>query len=337
MTGIAILGAGRMARVHAASIVEAGASIATIYDPVMEAAQALAQETGAVVAQSPEEAMGAANVDAIMIATSSDTHVALLYEAVKTGKPVLCEKPLANSYEDSKAFLATVGEDAARKVFLGFNRRFDRGHAVLREAVKAGQVGRLEQLTITSRDPFPPHLDYIPRSGGLFRDMMIHDFDMARSILDTEIVSVTAHGSSIVDPEIGKLGDVDTASVTMVAADGTLVTILNSRRCVFGYDQRIEAFGATGMVMSDNLRESGFRSFTQEAPGTDAPILEFFMDRYGPSYTEEIKLFIECAKSGSDMPVNAIDGLMAAYLAEAATVSLKQGKTIHLTGPNQEF
>ena len=337
MTGIAIMGAGRMAKVHAASITEAGAHVAAIYDPVAAAARALAETTGGKVAASPAEAMNDASVDAIMIATSSDTHVELLLEAVKTGKPVLCEKPLASSYGASREFIATVGEAAARKVFLGFNRRFDRGHASVREGVHAGRIGRLEQLTITSRDPFPPPLEYVPRSGGLFRDMMIHDFDMARSIVGKDMVSVTAHGSSIVDPEIGKLGDVDTASVTMLAEDGTIVTILNSRRCAFGFDQRIEAFGATGMLMSDNPRQSGFRSFSKEAPGTDAPILEFFMERYGPSYTAEIRLFLDCARAGRDMPVNALDGLMAAYLAEAATASLKQGKTVHLTGPDQEF
>lgn len=337
MTGIAVMGAGRMAKVHAASIVDAGAYVATIYDPVAEAAALLAKATGAHASASAAEAMGDPKVDAIMIATSSDTHVELLYEAVKTGKPVLCEKPLASSYAASREFIATVGETAARRVFLGFNRRFDRGHASVREAVKAGKIGRLEQLTITSRDPFPPPLEYVPRSGGLFRDMMIHDFDMARSILGREIVSVTAHGSSVVDPEIGKLGDVDTASVTMLAEDGAIVTILNSRRCAFGFDQRIEAFGADGMVISDNPRQSGFLSFTKEAPGTKAPILEFFMERYGPSYTAEIQLFLDCAKEGREMPVNAIDGLMAAYLAEAASASLKEGKTIHLTGPDQEF
>ncbi|MFC3704708.1 inositol 2-dehydrogenase [Devosia honganensis] len=337
MTGIALVGAGRMARVHAASIAAAGAQVATIYDPIEEAACSLARNTGARVAATAAEAMADPAADAIMIATSSDTHVELLLEAVRTGKPVLCEKPLASSYEASRKFVAAIGEAAARKVFLGFNRRFDRGHAAVREGVHAGRIGRLEQLTITSRDPFPPPLEYIPRSGGLFRDMMIHDFDMARSIVGKPMVSVTAHGSSIIDPEVGRLGDVDTASVTMLAEDGTIVTILNSRRCAFGFDQRIEAFGEKGMLLSDNPRQSGFTAFTREAPGTAAPILEFFMERYGPSYTEEIRLFIDCAREGRDMPVNAIDGLMAAYLAEAATTSLAQGKTIILTGPDQEF
>jgi myo-inositol 2-dehydrogenase/D-chiro-inositol 1-dehydrogenase len=337
MTGIALLGAGRMGQVHAAAIVAAGARLAVVYDPVTRAAEALAARTGAKIAPTAADAMADAQADAVVIATSSDTHVDLVIEAVRTGKPVLCEKPLASSLKDARRCIATIGEEAARKVFLGFNRRFDRGHAGLREAVHGGQIGRLEQLIITSRDPFPPPLEYVPRSGGLFRDMMIHDFDMARAILRQELVSVTAHGSSIVDPEIGRLGDIDTASVTMLAADGAIVTILNSRRCAFGFDQRIEAFGSTGMVISGNPRQSGLKRFTADHPGTPAPILEFFMERYGDSYAAEIRLFLDCAKAGREMPVNALDGLMAAYLAEAATASRKQTRTIHLTGPEQDL
>lgn len=331
------MGAGRMAQVHAAAIVEAGATLALIYDPVTAAAEALAARTGARVAASATDAIGDAAADAVVIATSSDTHVDLLLEAVKTGKPVLCEKPLASRYDTARACVATIGEKAARRIFLGFNRRFDRGHASLREAVHGGAIGRLEQLIITSRDPYPPPLEYVPRSGGLFRDMMIHDFDMARAVTRQDFVSVTAHGSSIIDPEIGRLGDIDTAAVTLVAADGAIVTIHNSRRCAFGFDQRIEAFGSTGMVLSDNPRQSGFRRFTKDDPGVEAPILEFFMERYGASYAAEIRLFLDCAREERDMPVNALDGLMAAYLAEAATASRNQGKTIALTGPEQEF
>jgi len=338
MSKIALLGAGRMAKVHAASIIEAGASVAVVYDTVTEAANALAASTGAKVAASAQEAINDPSVDAVMIATSSDTHVPLLREAVKAGKPALCEKPLAPSYDEARQFVKDVGDAAARKIFLGFNRRFDRGHAGLRDGVHAGNIGTLEQLTITSRDPAPPPLDYIPRSGGLFRDMMIHDFDMARFVIgDDPIVSVTAHGSSIIDPEIGKLGDIDTASVTMLTKQGTIITILNSRRCVYGYDQRVEAFGAQGMLLSDNPRQSGLLSFNGEHPGTPTPLLGFFMERYGASYTGEIRAFLQATQTGADMPVNAIDGLMAVYLAEAATASLKHGKTIQLTGLEQEF
>ncbi|CAI3960411.1 Gfo/Idh/MocA family protein [Commensalibacter communis] len=337
MTGIALIGAGRMAKVHVASIIAAGAKIATIYDPVAEASKLLAAQTDAKVCYSAAEAMNDPSAEAIIIATSSDTHIELLYEAVKAKKPVLCEKPLSANYQEGIKFIRTIGDDAAKKICVGFNRRFDRGHASVRNGVHAGHIGRLEQLTITSRDPYPPPLEYIPRSGGLFRDMMIHDFDMARSIIQQPIISVTAHGSSIVDPEIGKLGDIDTASVTMIAEDGALITILNSRHCAFGFDQRIEAFGAKGMLVSDNPRQSGYTTYTSEYPGTSAPILEFFMERYGPSYTAEIQTFIACSREGKDMPINAIDGMMAAYLAEASTASLKHKKTITLTGLDQEF
>jgi len=335
---IALLGAGRMAQVHAASIIEAGATVAVVYDTVDEAAKNLAARTGARVASSAQEAIHDAAVDAVMIASSSDTHVPLLREAVKAGKPALSEKPLAPSWQEARQFVQDIGEAAARKIFLGFNRRFDVGHSRLREGVRAGQIGRLEQLTITSRDPAPPPLDYIPRSGGLFRDMMIHDFDMARFVAgDEPIVSCTAHGSSIIDPAIGKLGDIDTASVTLLTAQGCIITILNSRRCAYGYDQRVEAFGAQGMLLSDNPRESGLVHYSGEHPGTAQPLQGFFMGRYGASYTAEIRAFLQAITTGSDMPVNAIDGLMAVYLAEAATASLKQGQTIHLTGLNQEF
>ncbi|MGH7105799.1 MAG: inositol 2-dehydrogenase [Acetobacteraceae bacterium] len=337
MTGLALLGAGRMGEVHAAAIAAAGARLIAIYDPDLGVAASLAARSGAAVAPTAAAAIGHQGVEAVVIATPSDTHVDLVVEAVRAGKPVLCEKPLAPSLAEARRAVATIGKEAARKVFLGFNRRFDRGHAGLRETVHRGEIGRLEQLVIISRDPHPPPLAYIPRSGGLFRDMMIHDFDMARAILGAEPVSIAAHGSSIVDPEIGRLGDIDTASVTMLTRDGIIVTILNSRHSAFGFDQRIEAFGSGGMVLSDNPRQSGLRRFLPEHPGSPAPILEFFMERYGESYATEIRLFVDCARAGKDMPVNALDGLMAAFLAEAASVSLKRGRTVHLTGVDQEF
>lgn len=337
MIGIALMGAGRMAKVHAASIAAAGAKVNAIYDIIPEAAKALAEQTGAKVFDTPEAAIADAGTDAVMIATSSDTHVDLLYKAIAHHKPVLCEKPLASSFEQAREFIDKVGEAAAKKVFLGFNRRFDINHQALREDVHNGKIGRLEQLIITSRDPYPPPLEYIPVSGGLFRDMMIHDFDMSRAIVKSPIVSVTAHGSSIVNPEIGKLGDVDTATVTMTCEDGTLITIFNSRRCAFGYDQRIEAFGSEGMIISDNPHENTLRTFSSTQANNQSPIYEFFMNRYIQSYTDEIKQFIDCAKQDKAMPVNAIDGLMASYLAEAATASLQQGKTINLTDIHQTF
>ena len=256
MIGIALMGAGRMARVHAKAIGAAGGKLVTVYDVVEPAAKSLASDTNASVARSVDEALQHPDVNAVLVVTSSDTHVDLILRAVKAGKAVMCEKPLAPNLPDAQRCIDVLG-DQASKVLLAFNRRFDPGHAALKKAIDEGEIGNLEQLTITSRDPAPPPLDYIPKSGGLFRDMMIHDFDMARWMLGEEPVSIHSSGSCLVDPEIGKLGDIDTACVTMVTASGKQAVILNSRRAVYGYDQRIEAFGSTGMVISDNPRATG--------------------------------------------------------------------------------
>jgi len=213
---------------------------------------------------------------------------------------------------------------------LAFNRRFDHGHAALKKAVDGGEIGSLEQLTITSRDPAPPPLDYIPKSGGLFRDMMIHDFDMARWILGEEPVSISSGGSCLVDPEIGKLGDIDTACVTLVTQSGKQAVILNSRRAVYGYDQRIEAFGSAGMVISDNPRASSTIRYSGTSFGAPDRIFTFYMDRYGASYRTEIETFLGCVAAGTPLPVNAFDGLRAVYLAEAAGASLRLARTVEL-------
>ena len=238
MIGIALLGAGRMARVHAKAIGAAGGRLVTIYDVVEPAAKSLAADTGASVAPSVEEALHHPEVDAVLVVTSSDTHVGCILQGIQAGKAVMCEKPLAPSLSDAQRCLDTLGAQAS-KVFLAFNRRFDPGHAALKQAIDAGEIGSLEQLIITSRDPAPPPLDYLPKSGGLFRDMMIHDFDMARWLLGEEPVSLYSCGSCLVDPQIGKLGDIDTACVTLVTAGGRQAVIVNSRRAIYGYDQRI--------------------------------------------------------------------------------------------------
>jgi myo-inositol 2-dehydrogenase / D-chiro-inositol 1-dehydrogenase len=206
MIGIALMGAGRMARVHAKAIGAAGGRLVTVYDVVEQAAKSLAADAGASVAHSPEEAFDRPDVDAVLIATSSNTHVDLIIRGVQAGKAVMCEKPLAPNLSDAQQCIDTLGPKA-NGVFLAFNRRFDLGHAELKKAIDRGEIGDLEQLTVTSRDPAPPPLDYIPNSGGLFRDMMIHDFDMARWILGEEPVTIYSCGSCLVDPEIGKLGD----------------------------------------------------------------------------------------------------------------------------------
>ena len=329
MIGIALMGAGRMARVHAKAIAAAGGKLITVYDVVESAAKSLAADTGASVAPSPEEALNRSDVAAVLVVTSSNTHVDFIIKAVQAGKAVMCEKPLAPNLSDAQRCVDVLGGRAG-SVFLAFNRRFDPGHAELKEAIDRGEIGSLEQLTITSRDPAPPPLDYIPNSGGLFRDMMIHDFDMARWILGEEPISIYSCGSCLVDPQIGELGDIDTACVTMVTRSGRQAIILNSRRASYGYDQRIEAFGSAGMVVSDNPRATGIKRYSSASFGAPDRLFTFYMDRYGDSYRREIETFLGGVAAGTLPPVNAVDGLRTAYLAEAAGASLRLGKAIEL-------
>jgi len=329
MIGIALMGAGRMARVHAKAIGAAGGRLVTVYDVVESAAKSLAADTGASAARSTEEALDRSDVAAVLVVTSSNTHVDFIVKAVQAGKAVMCEKPLAPNLSEAQRCINVLGT-LAGSVFLAFNRRFDPGHAELKKAIDQGEIGSLEQLTITSRDPAPPPLDYIPNSGGLFRDMMIHDFDMARWILGEEPISIYSCGSCLVDPQIGKLGDIDTACVTMVTQSGRQAVILNSRRAVYGYDQRIEAFGSAGMVVSDNPRATGVKRYSSASFGAPDRLFSFYMDRYGDSYRREIETFLRGAAAGTQPPVNAIDGLRTAYLAEAAGASLRHGRAIEL-------
>jgi myo-inositol 2-dehydrogenase / D-chiro-inositol 1-dehydrogenase len=329
MIGIALMGAGRMARVHASAIHAAGAKLVTVYDVAAPAAVALAAETGASVARSAQDAFDRPEVAAFMVATSSDTHVELIHQAVQAGKAVMCEKPLAPNLSDAQRCVDALG-DQAGNVFLAFNRRFDPGHAAVKQAIEVGEIGALEQLTITSRDPFPPPLEYIPKSGGLFRDMMIHDFDMARWMLGEEPVSVFSRGSCLVDPQIGALGDVDTACVSLITSSGKQAVILNSRRTAYGFDQRIEAFGSAGMVISENPRATGLKRFSSTSFGAPDRFRAFFMERYGESYRREIEAFVGGVAQGTPATVNALDGLRSVYLAEAAGASLRLGKAVEL-------
>ena len=252
---VGLLGAGRIGNVHAQAISSHPESeLVAVSDAFEKNAQALAKSHGCEVRTS-DEIIADKSIDAVLIATSTDTHSDLIEAAASAGKAVLCEKPVDLSLERASACLGNVG-DKASSIMIGFNRRFDPSFGALKAALDAGEIGKPELLSITSFDPAPPPVEYIKVSGGLFRDMMIHDFDMANFIMGEAPVSVSAVGTSVVDPAIGAAGDVDTAVVTLTYADGRIAVIRNSRRAVYGYDQRVEVLGSEGLLQAQNVLEN---------------------------------------------------------------------------------
>jgi len=330
MIRFALFGAGRIGTVHAANIAASPsrASLACVYDTHLPAAQATADRYGARVAPSIEAALGDSSIDAVVIASSTDTHVDLITAAARAGKAILCEKPIDLDIARVDRCRSAIAETGV-PLQLGFNRRFDRSHRAVREAVRAGQIGALELLLITSRDPGLPSLAYLAGSGGIFRDMTIHDFDLARFILgDDPVKDVYATGSTLVERQLQELGDVDTAMVVMTAASGALVHINNSRRAVYGYDQRVEAFGERGMVQSDNLRANTLTRSGASMTDAREPLLNFFIERYAQAYLDELNAFIEAVEGQRQPSVGFEDGRCALLLANAAWESLRSGRRV---------
>ncbi|MGQ0485931.1 MAG: inositol 2-dehydrogenase [Hyphomicrobiales bacterium] len=326
MIRFGVLGAGRIGKVHARTIAASGkAKVVLIADQMAKAAEELAAEVGAGVA-SVADIVKAKDVDAILIATPTDTHADLIEAASNAGKAILCEKPVSLSVERIEACLKIV-ENNKSNLMIGFNRRFDPNFAVLEKRIRNGDIGEVELATIVSRDPGPPPIDYIGHSGGLYRDMMIHDFDMARFLVAEEFVTVHALGASLVDKEIGKVGDVDTAVVHMQTASGKICVITCSRRATYGYDQRLEVHGSKGMLRAGNIHNSTVEIANAQGFNADA-LLHFFTERYALAYGNEVKAFIDGIASGKTPRPNGFDGLMAQKLADAATESWKSGKAV---------
>jgi len=323
-----ILGAGRIGKVHAATIANSSqASVAYVADALPEAAKALAESVGAAV-RSVEEVI-ASDVDAILIATPTDTHADLIEQAARAGKAILCEKPVSLSVERIEACLPVV-EKAGVPLMIGFNRRFDPNFAGLRARLAAGEIGDVELVTIISRDPAPPPVSYVARSGGLYRDMMIHDFDMARFLVGEEFVTVSALGGALVDKAIGEAGDVDTAAVQMQTASGKIAVITNSRRASYGYDQRMEVHGSKGMLRAGNVHMSTVER--ADGQGFTADVIQnFFIDRYVAAYAAEVRSFIDAMTRGTRPTPSGHDGLMAQKLAEAATRSAATGQVVRVS------
>ncbi|RWR05063.1 inositol 2-dehydrogenase [Sinirhodobacter populi] len=325
MLKIGLLGAGRIGQVHAVNIANNPRSaLAAVADVQPEAAHTLAARFGAEV-RSIDGILSDPAIDAVLIATSTDTHSGLIEAATAAGKAVLCEKPVDLSLERAEACLAVVS-DSAKPVMIGFNRRFDPNFAALQASAQAGEIGRPELLSITSFDPAPPPVSYIKVSGGLFRDMMIHDFDMANFVMGGLPVTVHAVGTSIVNPAIGAAGDVDTAVVTMTYADGRIAVIRNSRRAVYGYDQRLELLGSEGLLSAGNVLENTVSRATVNGVSGAKPTY-FFLERYMTAYAAEWEAFVSALIEGTPVPVSLADGVAALRLAEAATRSVKTGNT----------
>lgn len=329
MIGIAVLGAGRIGKIHAANVAaNPRARLIAVADPFAEACEPLAQRYGAEAMSDPMAAIARDDVDAVVIGTPTDTHIGLLMKAVEIGKAVLCEKPidldLGKSIEAAAHIEATGG-----RVMLAFNRRFDSTFAEIRRAIDAGRIGEVRQVVISSRDPGMPPEGYVKSSGGIFRDMTIHDLDMARWLLGEEPVSVTAVGSRIVDPAlVARYDDYDTVMVVLQTASGKQAHINNCREAVYGYDQRVEVMGATGMLTQDNLRPTTMRLTTADMTDAQQPLLNFFLERYTQAYRSELDAFVDAVADGTAMPTTANDGVQALRLAEAALESVRTGRTV---------
>ncbi len=328
MLNVGLLGAGRIAGVHATAITSnPGSTLVAVSDINTEAAARLASQYGAE-ARDTEAILNDPAIDAVLIATSTDTHSDLIERATAAGKAVLCEKPVDLSLAHALA-CQTVAARNGKPVMIGFNRRFDPNFAALKAAADKGEIGKAELLSITSFDPAPPPVAYIKVSGGLFRDMMIHDFDMANYIMGAAPVSVAAVGTSVVDPAIGAAGDVDTAVVTLCYADGRIAVIKNSRRAVYGYDQRVELLGSDGLLQAQNMLENTVVKSTTQGV-TSAKPTYFFLERYMTAYGAEWAAFVAAVTTGTPLPVTLADGVAALAMAEAATQSAKTGLPVTL-------
>jgi myo-inositol 2-dehydrogenase/D-chiro-inositol 1-dehydrogenase len=326
---IGVIGVGRIGRMHAELLARQipGATVGAVYDPFDEAARDVAGQLGVPAADSVDELL-ASDVDAVAICSSTDTHADLLIAAAEAGKAIFCEKPVSLDLAVVDRALDVV-EASGVPFQIGFNRRFDPSHAAVREAVASGAVGDPHLVRISSRDPAPPPLEYVRHSGGLFLDMMIHDFDMARFVTGSEVVEVFARGAVRVEPSFADAGDVDTALVTLVHEDGCLTAIDNSRRAAYGYDQRVEVFGSAGMAASEN--PPAHTAVVRTGEGTvSAALPYFFLDRYVPSYLQEWEAFVGAVQRGTPPPVTTRDARAPLVIGLAAWRSLHEGRPVRV-------
>ncbi len=329
MKQICLFGAGRIGQVHAQAInsIRDKAKIKYVVDVFEDAAKTLAHKIGASSCD-VDTALNDSEIDAVIIASSTDTHADLLKRSAEAGKAIFCEKPLDLDLQRAIA-CASIIDSTGVPCSMGFNRRYDPQFGQLHQHINNGKIGQLETLIITSRDPEPPPCDYIGRSGGLFKDMTIHDFDMARWLLGENPIEIYASGSNLIDPAIADAGDIDTAIINLKTATGKLVVINNSRRTSYGYDQRIEAFGSKGMLQAVNQTES-LLQFTGDAGTLTEKPVHFFLERYADAYRLELIDFLNSQNTTNNIRANHHDGVAALRLAEAAQQSYQTNQPVSL-------
>ena len=332
MINISLMGAGRIGKMHAEIIsAHPDVNLQYVYDINKDNALQVAKQNNAEIVNSPEEAIMSDKIDAILIASATPTHTQFITMGAKSGKAVFCEKPIDLDIHKVNECMKEINE-LNIPLQIGFNRRFDNSHAKVQQARLKKEIGELEMLIITSRDPEPPGLEYLNAAGGFFRDTTIHDFDLSRFILgDDPIIQVTAFGENLFDENVKKADDFDTAMFVLKSREGVLIHINNSRRAVYGYDQRVEAFGSKGMIISNNQTITSVESYTNKITSSKEPILHFFIERYTQAYKDQFNHFIECIKNNIKPSVTFEDGRNALIIANAAYESHKQKKTIEIT------
>jgi myo-inositol 2-dehydrogenase/D-chiro-inositol 1-dehydrogenase len=329
---IGLIGAGRIGRVHAEHLANRipEANLVAVSDIFVEAAEKLASDFQIPAAyKDHRRIMEDKTIDAVVICSSTDTHAMMIAEAAAAGKHIFCEKPIDHDLSKIDHVLAAV-EQAGVKLQVGFNRRFDPNFQRVREIVAAGEIGEPHILRITSRDPGPPPIEYIKVSGGIFLDMTIHDFDMARFLMGEEVEEIYATGGVRVDPHIGEAGDIDTAIITLRFENGAIGSIDNSRKAVYGYDQRVEVFGSEGVVMVSN--NTPHTAVVSNASGVFGPLPQFFfIERYTESYVAEMKEFVKCIQQDTSPPVNGLDGRIPVVMGYAAKMSFDENRPVKLS------
>ncbi len=328
--GIGLLGLGRIGKIHFKNIIHyfGQAAIVAVADPMQEQAAFQKAYGNIFFSKNEEDVIAHPDVDAVLICSPTSAHAKSLQLAMAHKKHIFCEKPMDLSLETTAA-LTELSIKSGVKLMMGFNRRFDPDFMKARETVAAGKVGKVQIVKITSRDPGLPPIDYIRNSGGLFMDMAIHDFDMARYMMNKNVVEVYAKGLVMVDEAVGRAGDIDTALTTLTFEDGTYAVIDNSRKAVYGYDQRIEVFGSGGMLQVENNQHN--RNILYNETGIHQALpLDFFMDRYAESYLGEMQMFIDALVNDKPITVTAEDALAASRIAVAAKISMEEQRPVNL-------